>query len=82
MYNRITLLYSREWHIVNQLYLNLKNSKKKKRKSQIGKFNGKGKHEVEVGNHPYANMTSKPATMRRVEMQEMGNASEIKRPET
>ena len=43
------------------------------------KLTGKGKHTVKVGNHPYTNIST-PATMRRVQMQEMGIAFEIKRP--
>ena len=46
------------------------------------KLTGKGKHKAMVGNHPHTNMISKPAIMRRVEMQDTGNVLEIKRPET
>ena len=46
------------------------------------KLNGKGKHTVNVGNHPYANMISKPENMRRVQMQGITNAFEIKRSTT
>ena len=52
------------------------------RKSQMGKLTGKGKHTVKVCYHPHTNMMSKPAIVRRVQMQEMGNAFEIKRPAT
>ena len=38
----------------------------------------KGKHIVKVGNHPYTNMISSPAIMRRVQMQDIGNKFEIK----
>ena len=33
----------------------------------MGKLTGKGKYTVKVGNHPYTNMISKQATMRRGE---------------
>ena len=52
------------------------------RKSQMGKLTTKGKRTVKVGNHLHTNMISKPATMRRVQIQEMGNTFEIKRPKT
>ena len=45
------------------------------------KLTGKGKHTVKVGNHPHTNI-SKRATMRRVQMQEIGIAFEIKRSAT
>ena len=48
----------------------------------MGKFTGKGKHTVKVGNHPHTNMISKPAIMRRVQIQDIGKAFEIKRPAT
>ena len=49
----------------------------------MGKLTGKGKkHTVKVGNHPHTNMISKPAIMRRVQMQDIGNAFEMKRPAT
>ena len=48
----------------------------------MGKLTGKGKHTVKVCYHPHTNMMSKPAIVRRVQMQEMGNAFEIKRPAT
>ena len=36
MYEGVTLLYSRNWHkTVNQLYLNLKNRKKREKKKSI-----------------------------------------------
>ena len=46
----------------------------------MGKLTGKGKHTVRVGNNPQTNMISKPAIMRSVQMQDIGNAFEIKRP--
>ena len=52
------------------------------RKLQITKLISKGKHKAKVGNHPHTNMISKPATVRRVQMQYIGNAFEIQRPET
>ena len=39
----------------------------------------KGKHTEKVGNHPHTNR-SRPAIMRRVQMQDVGNAFEIKMP--
>ena len=33
----------------------------------MGKLTSKGKHIVKVGNHPHANMISKPAIVRRAE---------------
>ena len=39
--------------------------KKNKRKSQMGNLTGKTKPKVKAGNHPYTNMTSKLATIRR-----------------
>ena len=48
----------------------------------MGKLTGKGKHTVMVGNHPHTNMVSKPAIMRRVHLQDIGNAFEIKTPAT
>ena len=45
----------------------------------MGKLTSKGKHTVKVGNNPHTNMISKPAVMRRVQMQDIGNAFEIKR---
>ena len=44
------------------------------------KLTSKGKHTVKVGNHPHTNMISKPTIMRRVQMQDIGNAFEMKRP--
>ena len=35
------------------------------RKLQMRKLTSKGKHTVKAGNHPYRDMMSKPATMRR-----------------
>ena len=46
------------------------------------KLTSKGKHMLKVGNHPHTNTISKPAIMRRVQMQAIGNAFEIKRPAT
>ena len=48
----------------------------------MGKLTGKGKHGVKAGNQPYTNMISKPTTVRRVQIQEMGIAFETKRPAT
>ena len=45
------------------------------------KFTSKGKQSAKVGNHPHTNI-SKPATVRRVQMQDIGNAFEMKRPAT
>lgn len=44
----------------------------------------KGKHTVKIGNHPHTNMVSKPSTMRRrrVQMQNIKNTFETKRPAT
>ena len=42
---------------------------------------GKGKHKVKVGNHLHKNK-SKPATVRRAQIQDIGNSLEIKRPAT
>ena len=47
----------------------------------MGKLTSKGKHTVNIGNYPHTNI-SKPAIMRRVQMQDIGNAFEIKRPAT
>ena len=52
------------------------------RKLQMEKLTGKGKHIVKVGNHQHTNVISKPAIMRRVQMQVIGNTLEIKRPAT
>ena len=51
------------------------------RKLQMGKLTHKGKRTAKVGNHPHTNI-SKPATVRRVQMQDIGNAFEMKRPAT
>ena len=45
------------------------------------KLTGKSKHTVKEGNHPHTNMVSRPEIMRS-QMQDIGNASEIKRPAT
>ena len=37
---------------------------------------------TEVGNHSHTNMISKPAVVRRVQMQDIENAFETKRPGT
>ena len=44
----------------------------------MGKLTSKGKYTVNVGNPPQTNMISKPTIMRRVQMQDIGNATEIK----
>ena len=49
------------------------------RKLQMGKLTSKGKHTIKAGNHPLTNI-SKPAIVRRVQMQNMGYAFEIKKP--
>ena len=46
------------------------------------KLTGKGKHTVNVGYHPQINVISKPAILRKVQMQDIGNAFEIERPAT
>ena len=46
------------------------------------KFTGKSKHKVNVGNHLHTNMISKPAIVRRAQMQNIGNVYETKRPAT
>ena len=46
------------------------------------KLTGKGKHTVNVGYPPQINVISKPAILRKVQMQDIGNAFEIKRPAT
>ena len=48
----------------------------------MGKFNGKGKHKIKVGNHLLTNMISKLAILRKVQMQNIENAFEIKRSAT
>lgn len=50
-------------------------------KSQIGKLTGKGRHTVKVG-IIHINMIVKQATLRRVQMQEMGNVFKINRSTT
>ena len=40
----------------------------------MGKLTSKGKYRVNVVNHPHTNMISKPEIMRRVPMQDIGNA--------
>ena len=46
------------------------------------KLTGKGKHKIKVGNHLLTNMISKIETVRRVQMQNIENAFEIKRSAT
>ena len=46
------------------------------------KLTGKGKQTVNVGHHSQINVISKPAICRKVQMQDIGNAFEIKRPAT
>ena len=46
------------------------------------KLTGKDKHTVRVANHPYTNMISNPAIVRRVQMQDIGSALETKTPAT
>ena len=46
------------------------------------KLIGKGKYTVNGGNHTHTSTISKLETMRRVQMQKMGTASEIKRAAT
>ena len=46
------------------------------------KLTSKDKHKVKVGNHPHTNIVSKPAIVRRVPMQDIGNAFEMKRSAT
>ena len=45
----------------------------------MGKLTWESKHTKKVGNHPHTNR-SRPAIMRRVQMQDVGNAFEIKMP--
>ena len=45
------------------------------------KLTWKNKHRVKGGNFSYTNI-SKPAIIRRIQRQNIGNAFEIKRPET
>ena len=47
----------------------------------MGNPTGNSKYIVNIGNHPHTNI-SKPATVRRVQMQDIGNAFEMKRPAT
>ena len=46
------------------------------------KLTNKGKHTVKVENHPHTNIISKRAILRRPQIQDIGNAFEIKRPAT
>ena len=43
------------------------------RKLLMEKLSGKGKHAIKSGNHPYTNKTSKPAIVKRAQMQNIGN---------
>ena len=49
------------------------------RKLQMEKLTSKDKHTVKVWNDPHTNNITKPATVRRGQMQDIGNAFEIKR---
>ena len=49
-------------------------------KLQIGKLTNKDKHKIKIGNHSHTNMISKPATVRIVQMLDIRNAFESKRP--
>ena len=42
------------------------------------KLTCKGKYRVKVGNYPNTNMISKPSILRRVKMQDIGNALEMR----
>ena len=44
------------------------------------KLTYKDKHKGNVGNHLHTNMIPKPAIVRRAQMQDIGNAFEIKGP--
>ena len=44
----------------------------------MGKLTSRGKHIVNVGNHPHTNMISKPAIVRRVQIQDIGNVFELR----
>ena len=46
----------------------------------MGKLTAKSEKTVKVGNHPHTNMISKSTTVRRVQMQNIGNAFKMKRP--
>ena len=46
------------------------------------KLTGKGKHTANIGHHSQINVISKRAILRKVQMQDIGNAFEIKRPAT
>ena len=43
---------------------------------------GEDNHIVKVGNNSYTSMISKPAIVRRAQMQNIGNAFEVERPAT
>ena len=46
------------------------------------KLTGEDNHIVKVGNNSYTSMISKPAIVRRAQMQNIENTFEIKRPGT
>ena len=49
----------------------------------MGKLTGKGKHTVKEGHHPHKrDIKTINREKRRVQMQDIGNAFEIKRPAT
>ena len=48
----------------------------------MGKLTSNGKHIIKVGHHPQLKMLSKSVIMRRIQMQNIKNASEIQRPAT
>lgn len=45
----------------------------------MGKFTGKSRHTVKVGNHPHKEDTKSSHHKKKVKMQDIGNAFEIKR---
>ena len=59
----------------------IKRSQLEASKLQMEKLTSKGKHRVEVGDHPHTNM-SKLAIMSTIQMENIGKAFEIKRPAT
>uniref|UniRef100_A0A8D1HNZ5 L1 transposable element dsRBD-like domain-containing protein n=1 Tax=Sus scrofa TaxID=9823 RepID=A0A8D1HNZ5_PIG len=67
---------------LQQLQKELRQTTLETRKLQMGKLTGKDKHKIKVGNHPQKNTISKLAIVRRVQMQSVENAFEIKRPAT
>ena len=46
----------------------------------MGQLTGKDKHKIKAVNNPQTNTKSKPATVRRVQMQNIENAFEIEIP--